>query len=179
MSEVWESNLLTADFSFLLIDARNAFNEQNREAMLWHVRHEWPSGARFTFNCYQHLGTLVIRGADGTGVVLYSIEGVTQGDPFAMFVYGIGMLPLTHMIKERVPDALTPWYADDAAAMAKFARIRSVYNLVEEFGPRYGYFPESTKSILVVTPGNRDRAVAKFAHRGFKVVGGSRYLGDF
>ena len=96
-----------------------------------------------------------------------------------MFVYGIGMLPLTRLIKERVPDALTPWYADDAAAMAKFARIRAVYNLVEEFGPRYGYFPESSKSILVVTPGNRDRAVLKFAHKGFKVVEGSRYLGGF
>ena len=40
MSEVWESNLLTADFGFLFINARNAFNEQNREAMLWHVKHE-------------------------------------------------------------------------------------------------------------------------------------------
>jgi hypothetical protein len=49
------------DWGFLLIDAKNAFNEQNRTAiMLWNVRHEeWPSGARFVFNCYRHWSTLV------------------------------------------------------------------------------------------------------------------------
>ena len=32
------------DWGFLLIDARNVFNEENRTAMLWAVRNEWPSG---------------------------------------------------------------------------------------------------------------------------------------
>jgi hypothetical protein len=44
------------------IDARNAFNELNQTVMLWTIRHEWPSGARFTFNCYKHYSILVIRG---------------------------------------------------------------------------------------------------------------------
>ena len=34
----------------LLVDARNGFNEVNRRAMLWNVRHRWPKGARFAFN---------------------------------------------------------------------------------------------------------------------------------
>ena len=38
------------DWGFLLIDARNAFNEENHTAMLWAVRHKWPSGARIAFN---------------------------------------------------------------------------------------------------------------------------------
>jgi hypothetical protein len=54
---------------FLLIDARNAFNEGNRTGMLWTVRHEWPPpGARFAFNCYRHWAILVIRGNNGTGI---------------------------------------------------------------------------------------------------------------
>ena len=38
------------NWGFLLIDARNAFNEENQTAMIWAVRHEWTSGAQFTFN---------------------------------------------------------------------------------------------------------------------------------
>ena len=37
-----------------LVDARNGFNELSRLAMLWTVRHRWPAGARFVFNCYWH-----------------------------------------------------------------------------------------------------------------------------
>ena len=37
-----------------LVDARNGFNELSRLAMLWTVRHRWPAGARFAFNCYKH-----------------------------------------------------------------------------------------------------------------------------
>ena len=57
---------------FLLNDARNALNEENLTAMLWSVRHEWPSGARFAFSCYRHCYTLVIRSVYGTGHFLYS-----------------------------------------------------------------------------------------------------------
>ena len=34
-----------------LVDAHNGFKELSRLAMIWTVRHRWPAGARFTFNC--------------------------------------------------------------------------------------------------------------------------------
>ena len=37
-----------------LVDAHNGFNELSRLVMLWTVRHRWPDGARFAFNCYKH-----------------------------------------------------------------------------------------------------------------------------
>ena len=37
-----------------LVDAHNGFNELIRLVMLWTVRHRWPAGARFAFNCYKH-----------------------------------------------------------------------------------------------------------------------------
>jgi hypothetical protein len=83
---------------FSHIDARNAFNKLNRTVLLRTVRHEWPSGARFTFNCYKHWTILVIRGNGGTGVFLSSKEGVTQGDPISMVAYGIGVLPLIRQL---------------------------------------------------------------------------------
>ena len=78
----WAQHSQEEDWGFLLIDARNAFNEENQTAMLWSVRHEWPSGARFTYNFYRHWATLVVRNTeDGSGHFLHSKEGVTQGDP--------------------------------------------------------------------------------------------------
>ena len=73
MRVLWEEHSQEEDWGFLLIDARNAFNEENRTAMLWAVRHEWPSGVQFTFNCYHHWATLVVRSTgDGSGHLLHS-----------------------------------------------------------------------------------------------------------
>ena len=47
---LWLQNDQEEDWRFLLIVARNAFNQENRIAMLWEVQHKWPSGARFAFN---------------------------------------------------------------------------------------------------------------------------------
>ena len=95
MRILFEEHRKEEDWGFLLIDARNAFNEEKRTAMLWAFRHEWTSGAQFTFNCYRHWPTLVVRDiGDGSGHFLHSKDGVTQGDPLAMIKYGIGVLPL-------------------------------------------------------------------------------------
>ena len=72
----------------------SVLNEENRTAMLWAVRYKWPSGARFSFNCYRHWVTLVIMAGEETGHFLYSKEDVTQGDPLAMVADGMGVLPL-------------------------------------------------------------------------------------
>ena len=117
MNQQWDLHTIhkaEEEWGFLLIDAKNAFNEQCRTMMLWIVRHEWPAGARFTFNCYKHWGILMIRNSDGTGTFIFSKEGVTQGDPLSMFVYGIGLLPLI-----RILNVSFPGYADDAGAGGK------------------------------------------------------------
>ena len=44
-----------------LIDEHNGFSELSRLAMLWTVRHIWPAGARFLFNCYRHWVKLLLR----------------------------------------------------------------------------------------------------------------------
>ena len=95
ISELWKEQEEEENWGFLLVDARNAFNEGNRICTLWTVRHRWTAGARFAFNCYRHWSLLLLRGKEVEATFLHSKEGVTQGDPLAMIVYGIGMLPLT------------------------------------------------------------------------------------
>ena len=106
---LWDENSTTENWGFLLVDAKNAFNEINRVGMLWKVRHLWPSGARFFFNCYRHWSSLVLRNRNGTASFLHSKEGVTQGDPLAMIAYRIGILPLIKNLKREIPDVTQPW----------------------------------------------------------------------
>ena len=106
MRVLWEEHQTEEYWGFLLIDARNAFNEENQTAMLWGVRHERPSGAQFTFNCYRHWAMIVVRDTgDGSGHFLHSKEGVTQGDPLAMIVYVIGVLPLIRELRNAHPES--------------------------------------------------------------------------
>ena len=70
-----QKHLLEEDWGFLIIDAHNALNKQDRTTMMWEVWYEWPVGAQFTFNCYCHWVILVIRYGGGTRHLLCSKEG--------------------------------------------------------------------------------------------------------
>ena len=179
MRLLWDTFEAEKEWGFLLVDARNAFNEGNRTAMLWTIRHRWPSGARFTFNCYRHWTNLVVRSDNGTSLFLHSKEGVTQGDPLAMVAYGILLLPLIQSLKEALPEVEQPWYADDAGAGGSFKGLRSFFEKLLEEGPRSGYFLEPSKCILIVRVHNKEAAEKEFKDLGFTVVTGNRYLGGF
>ena len=75
------------------------------------------------------------------------------------------------------PQVYQPCYADDAGAGGKFRDIMAHFRDLQLKGPARGYFPEPTKSILVVSEKNVPRANAYFRGMGIKVVTGSRYLG--
>ena len=109
MRTIWESMKEEEEIGFLLIDARNAFNKDNQTNMLWTVRHICPTGARFTFNCYQHHSMLYLKLADGQEFeIIHSWEGVTQGNPLAMIAYGISLLPMIRILRKEFPDVFQP-----------------------------------------------------------------------
>jgi hypothetical protein len=96
-----------------------------------------------------------------------------------MVAYGLGILPMICQLKKEFPDVNQPWYADDAGAGGKFDAIRRHFTRLQEIGPNYGYFPEPSKSIIVVASHNLEKAKHEFKDLGFKVVTGTRYLGGF
>ena len=97
MASLFLQHGASSGWSALLVDASNAFNSLNRVALLWNVRVLWPRCSRFVFNTYCGWATLVVRGSQE---YLYSMEGVTQGDPLSMFLYVIGTLLFDSFSKE-------------------------------------------------------------------------------
>ena len=73
-----DSHSLPTGWGVLLVDASNAFNNLNRAALLWNDRILWPHCSRFVFNTYCGWAPLIMRGSEE---LLFSCEGVTQGDP--------------------------------------------------------------------------------------------------
>jgi hypothetical protein len=123
IDKLWRQHKEEEEWGFLLlVDAANAFNELNWTAMLWTIRQEWPSGARFAFNCYCHWATLVIHGKGGTVVLIFS-----KGDLLSMFGYGIGILPLIRRLKIEFPAVKQPWYANDAGTGGSCTDLRKLF----------------------------------------------------
>ena len=157
----------------LLLDASNAFNSLNREAALWNCRVLWPRCSRFLFNTYRGYARIFVA---GTEQILLSKEGTTQGDPLAMLMYGAGLLPLTLNVKkpkERVQNL----YADDSACGGKLIAIRDWLIEVIFHGPKSGYFPEPSKSFLIVKEGKEDQAKELFEEFGVEIVQSKKFLG--
>ena len=179
MRLLWQKHVQEEDWGFILVDACNAFNEENCTSILWVVCHKWPSGARFEFNCYCHWATLVIRAGGGTNHFRYSKEGVTQGDPLAMLKYGLGIHPLIWDLRTIHPIVTQPCYGDDAEAGGTFMDIQLHLDDLMVRGPPWGYLPKLTKSILVVSPWNVPRAEDFSQGYGIQVVTRILCLGGF
>ena len=64
-------------------------------------------------------------------------------------MYAIGTLPLIRSLHD--PSCWTQiWYADDAFTEGSLEGIHEWFSLLCSQGPAFGYFPESTKSLVVV-----------------------------
>ena len=122
-----------------LVDARNGFNEMSRLAMLWTVWHLWTAGARFASNCYMHWAELLLHHPEEPPVTILSREGVTQGDPLLMVLYGITLIALSEELRAADPGLLSPFYADDAAFDGLERRSAQLLKLLMKRGPDRGY----------------------------------------
>ena len=73
-------------------------------------------------------------------------EGTMQGDPLAMSMYAVGILPLIW----KLINAKQIWFADDAAAGGSVSQLKEWWDKLLELGPAYGYYPNPQKTWLIV-----------------------------
>ena len=93
-----------------------------------------------------------------------------------MTAYGIGVLPIIRELRNAHPRVTQLWYADDTGAGGAFQQIQEHFRDLQARGPSRGYYPEPTKSILVVALGNIAWAEKHFRSLRIRVVTGHRYL---
>ena len=177
MREIFEDE---SNEGIILVDASNAFNSVNREAFLHNIKIICPPLAIFTNNCYSINARLFVIG----GYELTSKEGTTQGDPIAMAVYAIAIIPMILMLVETYDElnntnpTKVVGYADDIASAGKIKKLKNWWYKVCELGPKFGYFPESKKSWLIVKPEKLEEAKKEFGETMINITTeGRRYLG--
>ena len=96
-----------------------------------------------------------------------------QGDPVAMAVYVIAIFPLTLMILEvthQYPhgSSKSSAYADDLTAAGTVKGIKYWWEQLCNLGPKFGCFPDATKSWLTVK--------VKTEGKAKEIIGGSGVL---
>ena len=159
----------------LLIDASNAFNSANRGATLHNISILCPSFFPFLVNTYRIPLRLFVPAWKKE---IASTEGTTQGDPAAMPMYALSVIPLIRQGQPFFQKGGQVWYADDATAASKLHNLKNWWQFLAENGPKFGYFPKASKTILVVKPQHLEQAKVIFKDTGISIDnGGTRHLG--
>ena len=133
---------------FIQIDARNAFNSINRKVLLHNIKVICPEISTYVTNCYQTPARLFVSG----GKEIQSSEGTTQGDPVAMGMYAIGLMPLLTTVMESIKGAnlIQIAFADDLTGVGAVKDLKLWWDMVLNYGPYLGYYVNETKSWLIV-----------------------------
>ena len=159
--------------AMLCADASNAFNVLNRNTCLINMRYLCPEFSIFLINIYRSPVKLFLY----NGEYVLSCEGTTQGDNAAAPFYSISLRPLMEDLSSCSDFQL--FYADDGATAGKLTKLRKWWERLCERGPGFGYFPNGSKSILLVREQYLQKAIDIFAGTDVIITtDGVRYLGS-
>ena len=157
----------------LLIDASNAFNALNRAISLHNIRVLCPVIAAYAINTYRKLARLFITG----GKEIVSAEGTTQGDPLAMALYALSVQPLITSL-QAASSTKQCWFADDACGAGSVLEIKKWWDVLNNLGPVFGYFPNPKKCWIISKPDKEASVKEVFKDTAVNVtVEGQKHLG--
>ena len=146
----------------LFVDADNAFNRLNRQASLHNISFICPEISTFLNNVYKSPIPFYIKQH-----VIMSREGTTQGDVAAMQMYSIATKP---MVYEEETNTRKSFYGDDGAGTRTLETVHEWWTSLLVQGPKYGYFPNASETILLVESEHYERALQFFPGSGVNVT---------
>ena len=122
-----------------------------------------PSISIYVQNCYTLPSRFFIIG----GTEIKSSEGTTQGDPVAIPIYALSVkLPVVIVLEttntKTNSGAEVVAYADDFSAAGSTLSLKYWWDTLCILGPKFGYFPEPTKSLLIVKSDCCNKAIHTF-----------------
>ena len=165
------------------VDAENAFNTINRKVLLRNIEILCPELSIYTWNCYIKPAKLFVMG----GLQIDSREGTTQGDPIAMPLYAIGILPLMSSIKFKLADkninledteVKQVAFADDLTGAGSIKNLKIWWDEIIKLGPYLGYYAKPNKSWLIVKEDFKNEAEIIFKDSNLNITSeGKKHLG--
>ena len=77
-----------------------------------------------------------------------------------MTIYGITLAPPLKNLAIFYPDRDPKMVAlsNDLTSAGRLSKLRSSWKFLLDVGPKYGYFPKPSKTILIVKPGYESKA---------------------
>ena len=104
------------------LDSKNAFNTMARKAIADSTKKSAPDFFRLARWTYNTPAPLVV-GVGEDQHVLYSTEGVRQGDPMAAFLFSLGLRPVLQALRDKIRNkdetAVVIAYLDDIYVISK------------------------------------------------------------
>ena len=161
----------TSADAVLLIDTENTFNSLNRKLALKNIKNACPSLLTAIKNTYSNPSKLFVNKKN-----IYSQEGTTQGDPLAMAMYGLAIIPLIKLLS--VDDLTQKWYADDGMAVGELSNLPTVLDKIVSLGKFFGYHVKASNCQLIVKDEKLGEAQKIFANTGITIKAGARVLGS-
>ena len=120
--------------------------------VIWNLSNRSNKYKNTNTNTYQTSADLIIDTNEGRLECNKSDEGATQGDVATMQMYGMSIRPLIDELSRKTVShhSKQAWYADDASCTGTIEELLKWWNLLCEQGPKYGYYPNSTKTVLIL-----------------------------
>ena len=95
-----------------------------------------------------------------------------------MAMYALAITPLIDRLRASCPEVHQAWYADDATGASTSKGLRLWWNELANCGPSFGYYPNASKTYLVVKEEHEKSAKEVFGDTDIHITThGKRHLG--